>query len=438
MAIFRVLLGALLFTGSNTAKLRTDVNSQGVNELAKRDYSVKLQNRANVQYSGDFTFGTESIPVVYDTGSFEVLVLSEDCQKCSKSLRRYNQKLSKTFVMGGMTAEHDFVSGSATTKLAFETLKMGHQDSPAVTQNQSFWMVEDVDLSFWKRGNAIFSGIVGLSHSEEPPKNFLGNPKAYRSLLGSMKVDSFSICLQRGGSNAPGYVKFGQSIDSMQSQYPGAFQTVPVQGGSHWAAGVNSFKVDGFETSWICSQGCNAIVDSGTSLISIPAEAKHISEKLKHQIKSDCSNINELPALILQLGNATVSIPPKAYVFRFGGACKSGFMDISPTSQFADTFLLGMPFLRYYYTIFDAKNKQLHMARADEKCNIAPVGLNDIASNKTNTSSLFAATNSLEVSLHEGNAQAGSFAMAGLSEADFSEATEGNLDEAILPLWASA
>ena len=58
---------------------------------------MRLSNHFNVQYSGRFTIGDQELPMIYDTGSFEVpasleldlwqvLVLSTKCRSCVKSL----------------------------------------------------------------------------------------------------------------------------------------------------------------------------------------------------------------------------------------------------------------------------------------------------------------------------------------------------------------
>lgn len=58
---------------------------------------LRLSNHFNVQYNGRFTIGDQELPMIYDTGSFEVpasleldlwqvLVLSTKCRSCVKSL----------------------------------------------------------------------------------------------------------------------------------------------------------------------------------------------------------------------------------------------------------------------------------------------------------------------------------------------------------------
>eukprot|EP00434_Breviolum_minutum_P035843 symbB.v1.2.031742.t1/scaffold3487.1/size55659/5 len=89
-------------------------------------------------------------------------------------------------------------------------------------------------------------------------------------------------------------------------------------------------------------------------------------------------------------------------------ACKGAFMKVDKESQFGEVFILGMPFLRYYFTVFDRRNKQVHIARSTEDCKVAPHP-SLLATNATVT----------------------------LTSADF-EATVADLDAVISPAWLDA
>merc|ERR1719265_2918339 len=63
-------------------------------------YVLKLENNNNVEYYGDFTIGNQTLPSIYDTGSFEVLTLSTLCESCDRGGPVYDRKTSKTFEPG--------------------------------------------------------------------------------------------------------------------------------------------------------------------------------------------------------------------------------------------------------------------------------------------------------------------------------------------------
>lgn len=390
-----------------------------------REYSVKFDNHFNVQYSGSFTIGEQELQMIYDTGSFEVLVLSTLCRSCRRSLEMFDSKHSPSYRSAeSIIAEHEFISGKVVTVEGFDTLHLGKKNSPVSSTNMTIWQVTKHELSFWKTGNAIFSGIVGLSHVKKIPEGFSGDEGQPKSMLEEMHLDAFALCYQRGGSgDGPGWLKFGPSISAMSKD--AGFQSVDVSGDSHWATKLSQFKVDidGIDTSSMCRPSCGALIDSGTSLLTFPRSASHITEALKRKVKTDCSNLNELPTLYFELDGAEVVLPPRAYIFKVktasgGYACKGAFMKVDRESQFGEVFILGMPFLRYYYTVFDRQNKQVHIARSTEDCQVA-----------RSMALLAHGSNQSELAGKSG---------LGLTEADFKEPTKADLDLAIAPSWLHA
>eukprot|EP00933_Yihiella_yeosuensis_P026834 TRINITY_DN20845_c0_g1_i1.p1 TRINITY_DN20845_c0_g1~~TRINITY_DN20845_c0_g1_i1.p1 ORF type:complete len:535 (-),score=98.59 TRINITY_DN20845_c0_g1_i1:86-1690(-) len=406
------------------------------------EYTVRLNNHLNVQYSGDFSIGGQAIPVIYDTGSFEVLVLSTRCLACNKHLQMYNDKNSSTFKPGLKSAEHTFVSGKVVTDEGYDDLRLGRSDSPVVAKAMTIWMVKSHTLAFWETGNAIFSGIIGLSHVDRIPEGYSGDKDDNRYLLSQMGLDSFTLCLSRGATYGPGYLTFGKSITTLKKQHPGAFQTVDVSGDSHWAAKLAGFKVSGTgapDSSSLCKPSCGALIDSGTSLLTLPRSASALKDWLIQAVKPDCSNLASLPVLTFELDGAKVELPPKAYVFKTRSAagvkCRGAFMQVDKESQFGETFILGMPFLRYYLTVFDRKNKQMHIARSTDNCKVLDhsgfvalphANLHEQATGKDNH---------IIQTLGEGSLNgAGESKYGSFSSADFTEATEGDLDQALVSL----
>jgi len=396
-------------------------------QTPSRDFSVTLKNHLNVQYSGVFTIGQQELPVIYDTGSFEVLVLSTLCRSCQKSLEMFDSKHSSSYRSAeSVIANHEFVSGNVVTAEGFDTLHLGGKDSPVESKDMTIWQVTQHELAFWKTGNAIFSGIVGLSHVKTIPEGFSGDTKQPKSMLEEMHLDAFALCYQRGGTGTPpGLLKFGPTISAMSKDK--GFQSVDVSGDSHWATKLSQFKVkgskpdpelDAIDTSGMCKPSCGALIDSGTSLLTFPRSASHITDALKKKVKRDCSNLDELPTLYFELDGAEVILPPRAYIFKVqsktgGFLCKGAFMKVDKESQFGEVFILGMPFLRYYFTVFDRANKQVHIARSTEDCQVA---------------------RSMAL-LADGSNQSTSRLGVGLTEADFKEPTVADLDEVMAPKW---
>jgi hypothetical protein len=314
------------------------------------------------------------MPVIYDTGSFEILVLSTKCQSCSGDHTFYNNKKSATFVSAdGATAEHLFGSGPVLSEKGFEKIRIGRQQSPYLVNKMPFWQVVDHGIAVWNQ-NAHFSGIVGLGHPDRIPEGFSPARSPDETLLNKLGVGKFAICLQRNGPPAvsPGWLMMGPSIDNLAGE-SSKFKSAEVVGKVHWGV-----KIQKVELGWApgvrvpdpCKPSCGAIVDSGTSLLAVPPAARVMVNRLRHMIRYDCSNLNELPTLKMEVGGHPVELPPQAYVVQGYGGCEPGFMHIDKQSQFGPVWILGMPFLRYYFAIFDRMNLKIHIAESTPACHM--------------------------------------------------------------------
>eukprot|EP00933_Yihiella_yeosuensis_P050714 TRINITY_DN48510_c0_g1_i1.p1 TRINITY_DN48510_c0_g1~~TRINITY_DN48510_c0_g1_i1.p1 ORF type:complete len:443 (+),score=99.41 TRINITY_DN48510_c0_g1_i1:106-1434(+) len=428
LVLLSLLIVTLAVTLGNAKRLRRG------NGVQAEDYKLRLKNHLNVQYSGDFTVGGQPVPVIYDTGSFEVLVLSKLCSDYSASLKVYDAAKSTTFEDLKMTAHHAFASGDVVANEGYDDLKVGDPDSTAEVKHFPFWQIKSHQMTFWHTGNAIFSGIVGLSHAHEVPEGFSGDPDHDMALLEHLNMDAFSLCLERGaaGTTPPGWLTFGQSLNDAQKDASLHWQSIKVTGHTHWAAQLSGMKVDmsenpGVDLSKLCVPSCGALVDSGTSLLSFPVSMRPLTDKLKSMVKADCSNIHELPNLYFKLGGADIVLPPKAYIYKVptssGDMCKGEFMEMDKESQFGESFILGMPFLRYYFTIFDKKNKMMHITKATEDCSL---------SGKT---ALVSSHSSLNKTSTQGSKYLTKM-VAGFTERDYTEATHANLSDLLMPAWA--
>eukprot|EP00427_Karlodinium_veneficum_P022085 CAMPEP_0169105490 /NCGR_PEP_ID=MMETSP1015-20121227/23824_1 /TAXON_ID=342587 /ORGANISM="Karlodinium micrum, Strain CCMP2283" /LENGTH=450 /DNA_ID=CAMNT_0009166853 /DNA_START=70 /DNA_END=1419 /DNA_ORIENTATION=+ len=384
-----------LLDPTNAALLRHASTQKDVKRNV--DYEVTLANFNNVQYSGIFSLGGQSLPVVYDTGSFEILVLSTLCTSCSPTLAKYDSSRSGTFVSaGGLEAQHVFGSGPVNSRKGFESVWIGDANSPYHVVNMPFWEVTDHDIAVWNE-HAHFSGIVGLCHPAVVPAAFStteANQPGDSTLLAATQVDAFSFCFQRSSQNASGFFHMGPSIAALPQS--GNFMSMPVVGQVHWGVMMTSISVPGIQVANPCVPSCGAIIDSGTSLIAAPPSASELINALKSMVAADCSNIDSLPVLQLTLGGVSIELPPRAYVikasllglripldpvgvwdFIWNGPtttvvdqCTVAFMTIEKSSQFGPVWILGMPFMRYYYTVFQRSSKQIHVARASPSCQV--------------------------------------------------------------------
>jgi len=387
IAALRAAIALICLSAALASQLRKKNNETNA------AYRLKLSNYKNVQYSAPFSLGSQTLPVIYDTGSFEILVLSTLCKACSRSQLKYDSSKSTSFAAaGGITAEHLFGSGAVTSEKGFETVKLGGVDSPFAMTHMPFWQVVHHQIDVWN-DKARFSGIVGMGHVDRIPEGFGADSSADYTLLASLQVKSFALCLERTGPDSPGWLSIGQQVDAMP-QLTNNFAALDVVGHVHWGVRMTQVNLPNVELPNLCWPSCGVIVDSGTSLIAVPPSALPMVHAIEKLIKEDCSNVHDLPVLQMTLDTTVISLPPSAYVMKvqsrvyqnsslwdhlyegpryvYQDKCYAAFMTIDKNSQFGPVWILGMPFLRYYYTIFDRQSKKIFIAESQPNCELKP------------------------------------------------------------------
>ena len=135
---------------------------------------------------------------------------------------------------------------------------------------------------------------------------------------------------------------------------------------------MRSVSVNG-DKSMACANGCEAVMDTGTSLIAGPSgDIKAINEAIGAKVNPltgqgmiDCAQIPSLPVINFTFGGKDYALEGKDYVLKIeqGGQalCLSGFMGL-PTP--GGLWILGDVFLGKYYSEYDVGNKRVGLAAA--------------------------------------------------------------------------
>ncbi|RVE56595.1 hypothetical protein OJAV_G00222820 [Oryzias javanicus] len=330
--------------------------------------SEKIYNFMDAQYYGEISLGTpeQNFSVIFDTGSSDLWVPSSYCvsQACAFH-RRFKAFKSSSFHHDGRTFGIHYGSGHLLGVMGKDTLRIGN----LTILNQEFGeSVYEPGATFV---TAKFDGVLGLAYPSLA--EIIGKP-VFDNMLAQNILDEpvFSFYLSRSTSKSvpEGELLLGGTDESL---YSGPINWVPVSVKGYWQIRMDSVSVQG--VSSLCRGGCQAIVDTGTSLIAGPPR-----EILKlHQLIGatptnfgdfvvDCARLSSLPQVTFILGGVEYTLTSEHYIrketFGIRELCFTGFMAAEIFSAEGALWILGDVFLTQYYTIFDKGQDRVGFARA--------------------------------------------------------------------------
>ncbi|XP_011366892.1 pepsin A [Pteropus medius] len=335
--------------------------SKYLKEAASFTATETLENYLDMEYFGTIGIGTpaQEFTVIFDTGSSNLWVPSVYCS----SLACYNHNLfnpedSSTFEATSETVSIAYGTGSMTGILGYDTVQVGGISDT----NQIFGLSETEPGSFLYY--APFDGILGLAY---PSISASGATPVFDNLWdqGLVSQDLFSVYLSSDDESGS-VVMFG-GIDS--SYYSGSLNWVPLSSETYWQITVDSVTLNGEAIA--CSATCQAIVDTGTSLLAGPTTAissiqNYIgaSENSDGDMVVSCSAASELPNIIFTINGVQYPLPSSAYILESDDECISGFQGMDLPTSSGDLWILGDVFIRQYFTVFDRANNQVGLASA--------------------------------------------------------------------------
>lgn len=398
-------------------------------------FRQEMENTEDLQYHAAIKVGAQELKGVLDTGSFELLVFSDRCTTCGPE-EKYDRTKSKTARQGEAITKHSFGSGDTLSIEAWETVSLG----PLVAKDQPFWEVFEAEMPVLQSGN--LAAIVGVGppntvrkqaeeqveavENEWDTARAMGIPEdeidrakkeleeeAQRAAMKSTLVETlgltdFSVCLLRR-SGGPGYFVWNDKAYS-DPELDGVFQRLPVEASYNWGVSMRGTGLryrpgHSGETQQLrtlgCENGCAALFDSGTSLISAPSAVVQQVTALLEENDGACNRLDKMPDLVFTLGGREYTLPPDAYIGevvedmvvtrKWPGplgrilppipvgkvpqpVCKALLMPLDQETQFGSMWILGMPFFRHYYTTFSRLpqgppyNQTLYIAPASEDC----------------------------------------------------------------------
>ncbi|KAL4700029.1 hypothetical protein H8957_000143 [Semnopithecus entellus] len=325
-----------------------------------------LINYLDMEYFGTISIGSppQNFTVIFDTGSSNLWVPSVYCTSpACKTHTRFQPSQSSTYSQPGQSFSIQYGTGSLSGIIGADQVSVegltvvGQQFGESVTEpGQTF-----VD--------AEFDGILGLGY---PSLAVGGVTPVFDNMMAQNLVDlpMFSVYMSSNPEGGAGSELIFGGYD--HSHFSGSLNWVPVTKQGYWQIALDNIQVGG--TVMFCSEGCQAIVDTGTSLITGPPDKiKQLQNAIgaapvDGEYAVECANLNVMPDVTFTINGVPYTLSPTAYTlldFVDGMQfCSSGFQGLNIYPPAGPLWILGDVFIRQFYSVFDRGNNRVGLAPA--------------------------------------------------------------------------
>lgn len=330
----------------------------------------KISNFMDAQYYGEIEIGTpgQSFKVIFDTGSSNLWVPSKHCRLFNiacKTHHKYDSQKSSTYAKDGSKFEIKYGSGAMEGFVSQDKVCV----AGACVKDQKFAeATKEPGVAFIA---AKFDGILGMGWNTISVNKL---PTVFDNMVEQGLVDEavFSFWLNRNPAEANGGQLVLGGVD--ESLYTGEINYMPLTKKAYWEVRMDGMTVGG-DSGMVCNGGCQAVLDTGTSLIVGPKDQVNAINKaigatimpITGEGMIDCAKIPELPTIEFQLGGKTYALSGEDYILKVTqGAktqCLSGFAGMNTPNGL---MILGDVFLGKYYSVYDVANSRVGLATATQ------------------------------------------------------------------------
>jgi len=306
----------------------------------------------------------QQFTVAFDTGSGNLLIPSKSCTSVSclshrpydesgsvtaKAIHRIDLAAGEAPPDDGMAREQTTLSigsGRATGLLGTDRVCLDEFESVCVESG----VIEATEMTEEPFNLLPYDGILGLgltASSLDMRFNLMGNIAE----AGLLKRNMFAVWIAAEDDGEDSEITFGRLEEArvgssimwlhVSSVKTGMFQTT-----------LTDYVIRKQKLGLCGSVGCQVAFDTGTNVIAGPSRI--VTPILKQlAINKDCSNYADLPLLGFFFGEYELMLEPADYVEKLSNTCwpKISALDLPPPT--GPIMLLGEPFLKRFYTIFD-------------------------------------------------------------------------------------
>lgn len=320
----------------------------------------------------------QEFAVAFDTGSGNLLVPAKSCTAIAcLSHRPYDESVSMTAKpinrfdlaagapppddgMGRESVTVGVGTGKADGLLDMDRVCLDRDENVCVMSG----LIQATHMTEEPFNLLPYDGILGLgltAASLDMRFNLMGNVAE----AGLFKRNVFAVWISKEDDGEDSEITFGQLDDNRVGS---SVMWLPV---SNTKTGMFQVKLHDFmvkhKKMGLCGKkGCQVAFDTGTNTLAGPSR---IITPILHQlgINKDCSNFEDLPLLGFHFGEYELNLEASDYVEKQGTSCwpKMTALDLPPPT--GPLFLLGEPFLKRHYTIYDRQALRMGVALAVHK-----------------------------------------------------------------------
>jgi saccharopepsin len=262
----------------------------------------------------------QEFKVVLDTGSSNLWVPSTECGSIACYLhQKYDSSASSSFKKNGSEFGIRYGSGEVAGFISKDILRIGD----LTIKDQLFGeATSEPGLAF---AFGRFDGILGLGY-DTISVNHIPPPFYMMVDQGLLDEPVFAFYLGDTNEGSESVATFG-GVDP--SHYTGKLIKIPLRRKAYWEVNLDAITF-GDETAEF--EGTGAILDTGTSLITLPSTIAELLNKeigakkgFNGQYTIDCKLRDSLPEMTFTLSGYNFTLGPYDYILEVQGSCISVF-----------------------------------------------------------------------------------------------------------------